>query len=234
MRYKRTGFTLIELLVVIAIIAILAALLFPVMQNARERSRQAKCLNNLKQLSLAFRAYTDDHDGRMPSVSIHEVFGDPNNADWSGTQWIGGPVRPEKGQLWTYTRTRGVYECPTDYGCAAKGVVVPDSMLQETNADKDKHPRKYGLSYSANWKLHYFKIDTVSVNRQTRLLLAIHESRLKINDGLFKWDSESKNYWDIPSNVHYDGTTAVYIDGHAQWMKYDNLILQRDSGYWNP
>ncbi len=63
---RKRGFTLIELLVVIAIIAILAAILFPVFANAKERARQAKCLNNLKQLTVAFQAYVDDNNGYTP------------------------------------------------------------------------------------------------------------------------------------------------------------------------
>ena len=58
-----SGFTLIELLVVIAIIAILAAILFPVFAQAREKARQASCVSNLKQLGVAMRMYQDDYDG---------------------------------------------------------------------------------------------------------------------------------------------------------------------------
>jgi prepilin-type N-terminal cleavage/methylation domain-containing protein/prepilin-type processing-associated H-X9-DG protein len=60
------GFTLIELLVIIAIIAILAAILFPVFAQAREKARQTSCLSNMKQIGLALSMYTQDYDETMP------------------------------------------------------------------------------------------------------------------------------------------------------------------------
>jgi prepilin-type N-terminal cleavage/methylation domain-containing protein/prepilin-type processing-associated H-X9-DG protein len=65
---KRKGFTLIELLVVIAIIAILAAILFPVFAQARDKARTASCLSNQKQLGLAVMQYVQDYDEVFPSV----------------------------------------------------------------------------------------------------------------------------------------------------------------------
>jgi len=65
-KLKTNGFTLIELLVVIAIIAILAAILFPVFAQAREKARQSTCLSNLKQLGLGFIMYADDYDDFPP------------------------------------------------------------------------------------------------------------------------------------------------------------------------
>ena len=62
----RLGFTLIELLVVIAIIAILAAILFPVFAQAREKARQISCISNEKQIGLAALQYTQDYDELMP------------------------------------------------------------------------------------------------------------------------------------------------------------------------
>src|SRR5436853_560395 len=65
-RHTRRAFTLIELLVVIAIIAILAAILFPVFAQAREKARQASCLSNMRQIGTAITMYAQDYDETYP------------------------------------------------------------------------------------------------------------------------------------------------------------------------
>jgi len=62
---RRSAFTLIELLVVIAIIAILAAILFPVFSQAREKARQAACISNNRNIALSYQQYTQDYDERV-------------------------------------------------------------------------------------------------------------------------------------------------------------------------
>src|SRR5688500_3397391 len=99
MQNKR-GFTLIELLVVIAIIAILAAILFPVFAQPRDKARQAMCQSNMKQMGTAVMMYAQDYDERYPSAhwGIYLVLVQPyirNTATWACPSGAGiHSVRP--------------------------------------------------------------------------------------------------------------------------------------------
>ncbi|WP_395141887.1 type II secretion system protein [Armatimonas sp.] len=72
-RHVQKGFTLIELLVVIAIIAILAAILFPVFAQARDKARATACLSNTKQLSLGVMMYAQDYDETLPVIGYNQM-----------------------------------------------------------------------------------------------------------------------------------------------------------------
>ncbi len=100
----RRGFTLIELLVVIAIIAILAAILFPVFAQAREKARSISCLSNLKQLGLAAQMYTQDYDEQYGGGSTH-LLGDPGNC--FGHRWWLDMLDP-------YIKNRQMKVCPSE------------------------------------------------------------------------------------------------------------------------
>ncbi len=112
MNRNKSGFTLIELLVVIAIIAILAAILFPVFAQAREKARQASCISNVKQIALAVTMYTQDFDETYPIV---QWWGDYNWATMKGG-WAFA-INP-------YIKNLGVWKCPSDGGGLAN---APDS-----------------------------------------------------------------------------------------------------------
>ena len=120
----KKGFTLIELLVVIAIIAILAAILFPVFAQAREKARAASCLSNMKQLGTAFALYLDDWEGGFrtgwgwgvpaPYSGIHSYLapysGNKSHiADNVPTDWnLASPWQPEA------RATYPLYYCPSN------------------------------------------------------------------------------------------------------------------------
>jgi prepilin-type N-terminal cleavage/methylation domain-containing protein/prepilin-type processing-associated H-X9-DG protein len=124
---KRNGFTLIELLVVIAIIAILAAILFPVFAQAREKARQAACVSNEKQIGLAILMYNQDYDETMP---MDRSFGNYN----TGLSIEIGPYLQKVNSF--SGNTGGVWHCPDDGVVAAEdpadGITLPAGAVHQS------------------------------------------------------------------------------------------------------
>jgi len=111
-RTSNRAFTLIELLVVIAIIAILAAILFPVFAQAREKARQSACISNLKQIGTAFAMYTEDYDSLLPDRRDLKSMLPGGFRPW--TSWP--PFDPRSGWaavvLEPYTKNYQIWSCP--------------------------------------------------------------------------------------------------------------------------
>ena len=100
-RRRASGFTLIELLVVIAIIAILAAILFPVFAQARDKARAISCLSNVRQLGLGVAMYTQDYDENLP----YSMTGSESRLD--------RPAWPDL--IYSYVKSDAIFNCPAAY-----------------------------------------------------------------------------------------------------------------------
>ena len=128
---RNKGFTLIELLVVIAIIAILAAILFPVFAQARERARAISCISNLKQMGLGLAMYTQDYDETMPAA-----FATVQAINGGGTNTI-----PYDQQILPYIKNNQVFRCPSD---SLKHDSGDNGGYWDGNLFKNKQARSYG------------------------------------------------------------------------------------------
>ena len=146
-RDRIRAFTLIELLVVIAIIALLAAILLPVFQAARERARAASCASNEKQIGLAMLQYTQDWDECYP-------YGLDSAGNY-GAGWAGS--------LFTYVKGAGVFTCPSD------------AMRTCTNGVK-VNPTNLSYVYNANLAMSYPQAACWSYSKQLVNLSKLHSS----------------------------------------------------------
>ncbi len=177
--FTRKAFTLIELLVVIAIIIILAAILFPVFQTAREKARQSTCLSNMKQILTGMLQYTQDNDEYMPiAYSAKYMFGpadDANNihslspcTDQSGNgQACGGVDGQPSGipaEIQPYSNNWGIYQCPDDHVMAtsaevsnngANAVLGTYTKTTATAGPAPGHFNLVGMTYAQAWGTTY-------------------------------------------------------------------------------
>jgi prepilin-type N-terminal cleavage/methylation domain-containing protein/prepilin-type processing-associated H-X9-DG protein len=217
---RKTGFTLIELLVVIAIIAILAAILFPVFAQARDKARQTMCLSNMRQISTGMTLYVQDYDDTFPSQPASDVC-------W--IFWIESYISKPK----NFTEARGnVYSCPSN----------PHVISQAANELRlyPWLPAKYGLTLKGgrySWHCSYCINDSI-----------IGETGLQFTS-LASWQRPSEEYLfletrtdtDVDSNDvdaannevfmgHSTGMNIVYVDGHVKWLR-DSRVPKDDARF---
>lgn len=167
-RRLQFGFTLIELLVVIAIIAILAAILFPVFAQAREKARSVSCLSNTRQFGTAIAMYVQDYDETYPfAFGWHRAVGWAFNyyhdvpADWLGT----GPnyLNMMRG-VWAnsiqpYIKNYGLYQCPSS----------PEKRLDGIPYDQAHKPTA-NVTYTYNGLLHSYSLAGITAPSQLPVL----------------------------------------------------------------
>ncbi|MHC4325290.1 MAG: type II secretion system protein [Planctomycetota bacterium] len=216
---KKEGFTLIELLVVIAIIAILMAILMPALNRVKEQGKRATCLSNLKQLTLAWIMYADEHDDYLVNGDTGEYGNHPDQDPWVLKDWEAGMTLRDKqmairnGALWPYTKDLKLYKCPT------VNKIVRSGNMEDIS-------RTYSISDSMNCK------DWPNMNaKMIKKRLDIPNPAYRIvfvDDGgtitsaLGGWTVEVTNerWWDPPPVRHGDGTTFSFADGHSDYHKW--------------
>jgi prepilin-type processing-associated H-X9-DG protein/prepilin-type N-terminal cleavage/methylation domain-containing protein len=201
------AFTLIELLVVIAIIAILAAILFPVFAQAREKARSTACLSNLKQTGTALMMYLQDYDETNPPRN-------DGNADFNNPTVVA--TRPNfLGSLTPYTKNKDIYFCPS----------VPDEgATQACNTISC-------TSYLGNAVVMGRSIAVIPAPAE---IVYVHElfnkRRVAYLRPFYDANRNQYQYWHFPrpgtatyvpnyTNIHNEGGNVLFCDGHAKHRK---------------
>jgi prepilin-type N-terminal cleavage/methylation domain-containing protein/prepilin-type processing-associated H-X9-DG protein len=218
------AFTLIELLVVIAIIAILAALLLPVLAKAKIRALTATCINNKKEMMTAWIMYSHDNND----------FITPNAPAGKGDGWING----SQGENWgtasgntnvlDYTTNSlapyltgqiAVYKCPADKIPSDNGDRIRSVSMNSQMVGNSPSVAQLNQTYDPGWR-SYSKIGDLDCPNSSDAWIFCDEAMYTLNDGYLQMQMSYPAYPDVPANYHNNGNVFGFADGHAEYHKW--------------
>ncbi len=235
------GFTLIELLVVIAIIAILAGMLLPALAKAKAKAQGIQCMNNHRQLMMAWRLYAEDSNDRITygyatganapfawvTGSLDLNGGNPSN--WNIQQDI------VKSPLWKYLSSAAVFKCPADHSTVTvKGQALPRvrsmSMLNYVGGNGDN---PFVNNSQADWPEGvwrvYSKLGDMLDPGPSGTFVLLDEREDSINDSF--WVVSMHGYpstpsqqmiVDYPASYHNNAGGFSFADGHSEIRKWQD------------
>jgi len=226
---QRLGFTLIELLAVIAAIAILAALLLPILSKAKIKAQRTACFSNLHQLGVAWVMYSTDNNSALvpsypaqPEVWVQGDMTKPNEA--------GNADLIRQGKLFHYSQSVSIYHCPTDPGQTFAGKTIPTVRSYSMNSFMGIRDSSLpAIPDTANNFVPFFAKES-DLRRPSELWVLLDEDERSINDGFFVTDPTGRMWIDFPavSEHRHDFSYGLnFADGHSEiWRHADPRTQQ--------